>query len=110
MVYEWFLNKCNRTSRTLEKHREKLLQKKILREHRLSCDRQALTDSLSSPRELRDQAGSPPLSPGTSGGGYEPRNSDLENGNVSPIRATSPSIFLEEDDETDGNFLNASLG
>ena len=106
MGYEWFLNKCNRTSRTLEKHRERLLQKKLLREHRISCDRQVLTGPLSSPREFRDQPGSPPLSPSGSGG----RNSDLENGNISPTRATSPSIFLEEEDETDGNFLNASLG
>ncbi|XP_066930762.1 uncharacterized protein [Clytia hemisphaerica] len=118
MFYEWCLNRCNRTSRMIDNHRQRLVQRRQLREHRMNCDRQLLTDSISpiqSPRELHNPVGSPGGSTNASGG-LSPRLMDLEDGEVrhqnnfaDSYRATSPSIFLDED-ESDGNFLNASLG
>jgi len=118
MFYEWCLNRCNRTSRMIDNHRQRLVQRRQLREHRMNCDRQLLTDSISpiqSLRELHNPVGSPGGSTNASGG-LSPRLMDLEDGEVrhqnnfaDSYIAPSPSIFLDED-ESDGNFLNASLG
>lgn len=114
MTYEWCLNRCNRTSRTIQNHRQRVLQRKQLREQRINHDRRLLSDSLTSPvmspRELRNQAGSPSTN-------NDPfvvaEDSSIGDGGGAGelFHSRSPTMFLEDDyDENDGNFLNASLG
>lgn len=115
MLYEWCLERCNRTSRTIQNHRQRVLQRKQLREQRMNHDRQLLSDSLTSPvispRELRDQTGSP----STNNDSFDvvEGSSVGDGGSVGGelFHGRSPTMFLEDDyDENDGNFLNASLG
>lgn len=96
MIYEWCLQRCNKTSKVIEAHRHRVLQRKQLREHR----RQLLTDSLSpslSPREMQNPAGSPSHN----------QELDIEDGYVD---VNDEFLDEEEDDGNDGNFLNASCG
>lgn len=105
IAYEWILKRCNQTSETIEKHRERLLQSRRLKEHRMNCERHLLTESLSSPQELRFPGS-------TSDIDIEGRSIDHTDGGASSPRIGSyrsiTSDLLEEEDND--NFMNASLG
>lgn len=94
LFYEWLLKTFNKTSEMFSKHRQKLAQARLLRERRLSVDRQILTGPQS------------PTNRGSINGSIADNDDTLRS--LESGRPSSPTLY--DDDEVDGNFLNASLG